>query len=279
MKKNYQFFFTLPQTESLSFFSLPATNQYQTIDNLKINPSYDTLIKDKRWGNKIVVNGNSISFIHRPKAVSQEVPEKFSLKDSQKNFRQTAVDQFINGQDKKIVFLAEKVVNQEKNLRKVIKKLYNFTLEYLSYGKPYEGLYSYKQALEEKVTDCGGFSTLLISLFQSLDLPSRLVVGYQLKPGLIKSLLSQTHIISPIFALTFRSLYPHVWVELMLPDRSWFPLDASTEWKRTHQLTSSQAGFGFIPADRLVTSYGENFQLDIKGKKYKIDLLQKPIYL
>lgn len=269
MNKSRQFFLTFPQTKGLSVFSLPATNQYQTIDDLRINPSSSALIKDKRWGNRVMINGSSVSFLHHPKVVDQEIPENFFLNNYQDVSNYIFTDRFIDGQDKKIVALAKKIVDQEKNLKKIARKLYDFTLQYLTYGKPFEGLYSYKQALEEKVTDCGGFSTLLISLFQSLNIPSRLVVGYQLKPGLIKSLLSKTQIVSDIFALTFRSLYPHVWVEVRFPDGKWFPLDP----------TSSPPGFGFIPADRLVISYGEDLELNIQGKKYKIDLLQKPICL
>ena len=270
MNKKHQFFLTFPRSKkSLSFFSLPETNQYQTIDNLKINPSSSTLIKDKRWGNNILINGHSISFLHHPKVVNQQIPEKFFLNGYQDVSNYIFTDRFINGQDKKIISLAKKIIGQEKNLDKVAKKLYDYVIGYLTYANPYEGLYSYRQALEEKKTDCGGFSTLLISLFQSLKIPSRLIVGYQLKPSLIKSLLSKTQIASDIFALTIRSLYPHVWVEIKLPDGKWFPLDP----------TSSPPGFGFIPADRLVISYGEDLELNIQGKKYKIDILQKPISL
>ena len=264
-----QFFLIIPQKKGLSLFSLPATNQYQIIDSLKTDPSPCLIIKDKQWGNRIMIGGQLVSFVHCPQIIRQEIPEKLSLKDYKRLSYQIIPDRFINGLDEKIISLTKKIVGQEKNLKKIAGKLYDFTLQYLTYGKPFEGLYSYKQALEEKMTDCGGFSTLLISLFQSLNIPSRLVVGYQLKPSLIKSLLSKTHIVSEAFALTFRSLYPHVWVELKLPDGKWFPLD----------LTSSPHGFGFIPADRLVLSYGEDLELNVKEKKYRIDILQKPIYL
>lgn len=253
----------------MSFFSLPMTNQYQTINNLRTNPSSCILVKDKKWGNQVIINTSSVSFLHHPKVVSQEIPENLTLEESQENSQSILVDRFVSGKDRDIILMTKKIVGQEKNLKKIIKKLFNHTIERLTYGRPYEGLYTYKQALEEKVTDCGGFSTLLISLFQSLNLPSRLVVGYQLKPSFIKSLLSKTGLVSEIFALTFRSLYPHVWVELKLPNGKWFPLDP----------TSHPVGFGSIPADRLVLSYGEDFDLNIQGKKYKVDLLQKTIYL
>lgn len=269
MNKSYQFLLTFPREKGLSIFSLPGNNQYQTIDNLIINSTTHTLTNDKKWGNKIIVNGNSISFIHHPKGINQEIPEKFSLENYQKNSQPILVDRFINGKDIKIISITKKIVDQEKYLKKVVKKLFDYTLKHLIYGNPYEGLYSYNQALEKKVTDCGGFSTLLISLLQSLNIPSRLVVGYQLKPSLIKSFLSRFHIVSSVFALTFRSLYPHVWVEMKLPDGKWFPLDP----------TSSPVGFGLIPADRLVLSYGEDMELNIKGKKYRIDLLQKPTFI
>jgi transglutaminase-like putative cysteine protease len=157
----------------------------------------------------------------------------------------------------------------------VVKKLYDFTLEYLTYGKPIDGLYPYSQALNEKITDCGGFSTFLSSLLQSKNIPARLVIGFIIKKNLFLDFLSTFN----FCLLTFDSLLIHAWLEILLPDGSFFPLDPSIDWRRKKGLTKRQGGFGFIPDDRLVTSCGCDFDLNINGKNYKIDLLQKPILL
>ena len=149
----------------------------------------------------------------------------------------------------------------------VFNRINNFVLEYLKYGKPIEGLHPYTQEIEERVTDCGGFSTLMLSLFQSLKIPARLVVGYIINENFISRILSHS-----------KFLLMHAWPEALLPDGSWFPFDPSLEWKRAKGLTRRQGGFGCIPDDRLVVSYSQNFMIDHEVKPIRLDILQNPIY-
>jgi transglutaminase-like putative cysteine protease len=122
-------------------------------------------------------------------------------------------------------------LGQETNLLTVVKKLYDFTLEYLTYGKPIDGLYPYSQALNEKITDCGGFSTFLASLLQSQNIPSRLVVGFLIKRrSFLKEILSIVNLPKLIFKfqklevrwLTLDDLLIHAWLEILLPDGGFF---------------------------------------------------------
>ena len=71
----------------------------------------------------------------------------------------------------------------------------------------------------------------------------------------------------------------HTWIEIQLPDESWFPIDPSIEWRRTKGLTKRLGGFGVVPDDRLVISYGEDFKVNIDGNKFIIDIIQHPIYI
>jgi len=282
----YQFKLNLPLFYKKQFiiFSLPQPSPYHQIFNLKINSQNFKIINEKNWGNKIVIlnliqdpkQHNFISFKLKP------FPFKFSINPSftLSSYKKTKIpkiyltpNRFINGKDEKIKSLAKKILGQEINLLTVVKKLYDFTLEYLTYGKPIEGLYPYSQALEEKTTDCGGFSTFLASLLQSKNIPSRLVVGFIIKKNIIKELFIKLHVTS----YRLQDLLIHAWLEILLPDGGFFPLDPSIEWRRKKVKTQRQGGFGFIPADRLVISYGCDFELKVYGKVYKIDLLQKPL--
>ena len=276
----YQFKLNLPLFYKKQFiiFSLPQPSPYHQILDLKINSKNFQIIDEKNWDNKVVVlkDKSKITFTARPLLFKSSINPNFSLSSYQKTKIPKIFltpNRFINGNDPKIKSLAKKVLGQETNLLKMVKKLYDFTLEYLTYGKPIDGLYPYSQALK-KITDCGGFSTFLASLLQSKNIPSRLVVGFLIKKNVIKDLLNTFHVLS----YTFDDLFMHAWLEILLPDGSFFPLDPSIEWKRKKGQTQRQGGFGFIPADHLVTSYGCDFELKIKGKNYKIDLLQKPIY-
>jgi transglutaminase-like putative cysteine protease len=281
----YQLKLILNPFKNFLIFSLPQPSPYHQIFNLKINSQNFKIINEKKWGNKIVIlnliqdpkQHNFISFKLKPFSFKFSINPSFTLSSYQKTKIPKVYltpNRFINGKDPKIKSLAKKILGQETNLLTVVKKLYDFTLEYLTYGKPIDGLYPYSQALKEKTTDCGGFSTFLASLLQSQNIPSRLVVGFIIKKNIIKDLLNPFHVLR----YTFHNLFMHAWLEVLLPDGSFFPLDPSIEWRRKKGKTQRQGGFGFIPADRLVTSYGCDFELNINGKNYKIDLLQKPIY-
>jgi len=292
MSKKYKIRLGLDKS-STSLFSIPQSSHYHYVSNLKINALKYQLIEEKKWGNKVIVlkDKSEINFTVKPFPFKSSINPKFTLSSYQKTKIPKIYltpNQFINGKDTKIKSLAKKVLGQETNLLTVVKKLYDFTLEYLTYGKPIEGLYPYSQALNEKITDCGGFSTFLSSLLQSQNIPSRLVVGFLIKRrSFLKEILSIVNLPKLIFKfkklevrwLTLDDLLIHAWLEILLPDGSFFPLDPSIEWRRKKGKTKRQGGFGFIPADRLVTSYGCDFDLNINGKNYIIYLLQKPILL
>jgi hypothetical protein len=276
---NFQLSFPKKRGEYV-IFSLPQTNHYQTIENLTIRGAAK-ILRGRKWGNKIalftlndVKEKIEIVFQHSPKPTKKTIDDVWSLTDYKNN--QLYHGRVVNGNDPKIIKIAKEVVGEEQNLRQVINKLYNFTLGYLTYGRPTEGLYTYKEALKERITDCGGFSTFLASLLQSLGIPSRLVVGFFIKDSLIKIFFSNMlHVTS----YKLQDLLMHAWLEVLLPNNSWFPLDPSIEWRRNKGLTKRLGGFGFIPADRLVVSHGCDFRLKINDKIYKVDLLQKPVYL
>lgn len=260
-------------------FSLPQTNEYQEIMQFSVKPKPANLFFDE-WGNTAAVfsDKTNVEFLYAPKHLNKSIDEKWTLHDYKRN---KLIDfflkpnRFISGKDEKVIKLSQSLIKKEQNVLKIAQTFYDFVLEYLSYGKPTEGLYPYTQALKEKVTDCGGFSTLLLSLFQSVGIPGWLVVGFLIKENIIHKILSTFD----LSFLTFDSFSMHAWPEVLLPDDTWFPMDPSIEWKRTHGKSNRDGGFGKIPRDRLVTSFGQDFKFTIGNKKYVIDLLQLPIYL
>lgn len=281
-----------PKKSSSIIFSLPLSNHYQQIKNLKIQSNNYQILQEKRWGNEIIIfndvkNIPQITFDFYPKSYQTNIPEFFFLKDYQNKKLKIINNRFINGNDLKIKKLAAKVIGKEKNIKKIAEKIYDFTLSYLTYDKPIEGLYSYKQALNEKITDCGGFSTFLASLLQSLNIPTRLVVGFLIKESFLKKILNTFHVLRftlyyfkfyvPRFM--FHDLLMHAWLEFQLPDNIWFPLDPSIEWRRNKGLTKRKGGFGFIPSDRLVISFGCDFKIKIDKITKELEILQNPVYL
>ncbi len=264
-------------------FSLPKSNHYHQIKNLQIAPGPNLQILDE-WGNEIFIFNDVLKVnIHfktqlKEIKIERKLIKKFSLNDYQKLPKNqlifyTQPNRFINGDDKQIKQMAKKIVVKETNLYQIIKKIYSYTLNYLTYANPIEGLYSYHQALKEKKTDCGGFSTFFISLCHSLNIPSRLVVGFLVKENLLKKFLSTFYVLRS----TFHSLTIHAWPEILLPDGTWLPLDPSIEWRRKKGLTKREGELGYLPADRLVVSFGCDFKIKMGKLNYQFDILQKPI--
>ena len=183
-------------------------------------------------------------------------------------------DRFVNGNDPRINKIIKEYGIQNTDIRTVFTRINNFILEYLTYGKPTEGLYPYSQAIEERTTDCGGFSTFMLSLLQSLKIPARLVVGFIINENLVSRIFSHSN----FYILDSKFLLIHAWPEALLPNGTWFPFDPALEWKRAKGQTKRQGGFGYIPGDRLVVSYGQNFTVNYKTKSIRLDILQNPIY-
>lgn len=283
MINHYNFSLIIPnKIGETRIFSLPQTNHYQTINDLIISSKSHQIIKDEKWGNIILierlndVKSLSVAFQHSGNKIRPLFNRRLTI-DDYKNIFQLYIesDRFISGNDPEIKNLTKHIIGKEKNLLNIVRNLYQYTIDNLKYARPIDGLYSYKQVLKNRVTDCGGFSTLLISLLRSLNIPCRLVVGFMINDNNILRMLSNFR----LFTFNFKFLLIHAWLEVLLPDENWFPLDPSIEWRRLHHLTNRLGGFGFIPDDRLVVSFGEDFNLKINNENCQIDILQKPIYI
>lgn len=267
---------TPQQGRGTFFWSLPKTNDYQTISSVVIPKKANTL--NDVYNNTLISYAPSgsekISFSFIAKPVSKTISSSFTLEDYNKitippiYFNE---DSFVNRKDEKIVALTKKIVGNEQHVSSIISSLYKHTISFLSYENPIDGLYPYSQALTNKQTDCGGYSTFLSSCLQSLGIPTRLVLGFVFTPRFYSSL--------PFITYSLRNFFMHAWLEVMLPDSSWFPLDPSVEWRRSNGFSKRQGGFGTFPADRLVVSKGHNLTLPAKVKTYHFDIIQKPLYI
>ncbi len=264
------------QGRGVFVWSTPLTNAYQVISHLTI-PKNSITYNDV-YNNSLISfqphSTDTISFRLKTKKVISHIPPAFVLPDYKKigvpsiYFNE---DNFINRSDEKVCALTKKIVGTEQRIDSIVSALYKHTLSYLFYANPINDLYPYSQALHERQTDCGGYSTLLSSCLQSAGIPTRLVVGFVLKQNLFSHF--------PFIKYSLENIFMHAWVEAMLPDYSWFPLDPAVEWRRKNGLSKRRGGMGIIPADRLVVSYGHGITLPIKDKTYRFHIMQKPQYL
>lgn len=183
-------------------------------------------------------------------------------------------DGFINPSHPEIKNIAKKLkANSE---IQTVKNAFKFVVENLKYDRPIKGLYSVNSALEvlkgkSSGVDCGGFSTLLISILRSLNIPSRLAVGFLIKPKKLNTFLS----IFNFAFLIFNFLTMHAWVEVFTKEKGFLSLDPSVYWRYKKGMSKRKTFWSRYFEDRIVFSYGE----ELKFKNHKIDLLQHVIYL
>lgn len=281
MNNQYRFSLDIPKKRGkYCIFGIPKSSQYQIIKDILFYPQPTYIQSIKPWNNDMAIfslknikNKITVSFSTKLINIQKQINSSLTLSDY--HGKKFLSNRFINGDNEQIKQYTKKVLHNEKNVLIITQRLYQHTLEYLTYGRPILGLYSYSQVLQNQTTDCGGFSTYLLSLFQSIGIPGRLVVGFVIKKSVRSKLLSFMNLRS----LNFNSLLMHAWAEIQLPDTTWFPIDPAMEWRRTNGLTKRLGGFGVIPDDRLVISYGEDFKVNIDEKEFVIDIIQHPIYL
>ena len=254
--------------------ALPANNAYQTISDLVL-PETARLIKLNSDNTIVLLTAKQkqqISFQYQAQALHYDWSTlTFKRYSTSPYFNQ---DQFINRANKGMQALAKTWTSGIKDPKAQVRVLYQQTLDYLTYGLPIEGLYPYSQALENRVTDCGGFATFLATLLQIQGIPARLVVGYLLKnhwPGLIKQNLG--------LAKTWADLSMHAWLECQLADGSWLALDPAVAWRLRHDFSQRKVSLSDVPADRLVLSFGHNHHWTGAKQDYHWPILQKPLVI
>jgi len=168
----------------------------------------------------------------------------------------------VNGSDEKVRGLAGSILRSEKNLGVVLGNLYKYVVDNLKYGNPVKGLYPYSYVLEKRVVDCGGFDSLLCSLYRAVGIPSRIVSGFWAGSEIGEACEKM-----------------HAWLEVLLPNGDWFPLDPSVEHLRLLGRSDKDGGFGITGNNRIAFSRGSDIPLKISDKDLTSDILQNPIVI
>lgn len=154
-----------------------------------------------------------------------------------------------------IAELAKRIIGDESNLKTILNRLNEYTVNHLVYGRPIEGLYTVDDALTNPCVDCGGFDTLLASLCLAIGIPTRIVAG---------------------FWAGYKQNGMHAWLEIFLPDGTWLPADPSIEHLRALGKTAKTGGLGVVGSDRIVFSQGCDIPVAIHDRIEKVDILQHP---
>jgi len=269
------------KNEVILIFPIPPNSDYQLLENLPdYNPKDCHIGFDDKFGNSYVYWRSSIpshaarsfalSFVAAVSPRRQAIDPAWRLKNydyikKTKNYSlYIKSNRYLNGVDRRIKIMADETVQGNDNLAKVALDLYEFTLRFLNYANPIAGLYSLDEVLEKRNVDCGGFASLLGSLYISMGIPARVISGFW-----ADSLQNGAE----------ASQKMHAWLEILLPNGQWFPVDPSIGYLKRLDRTSRYGGFGFVGSDRIVFSFGEDIPLKAVDEDLVVDILQNPVVI
>ncbi len=185
----------------------------------------------------------------------------FSSPSPQKQTNISHESRCISASDSRIQKIAQELCFDNPTPAMYARRAYEYVLSHLVYGKPIEGLYTVDDALTLGQVDCGGFSTLLTSLFLAGDISARVVSGFLAPSGSTSSM--------------------HAWVEACITSTNqWVAFDPSTDYLfRQGRVFRRSGRFGFVGSDHVVYSNGCDFTLLVNKKQYATPLLQHPFFL
>ncbi len=254
---------------------IPLENNYQKLKSeIKFVPNCDGISDEKMYKNKYAIwqvglNANEAKNFTQEFEVlvspaspilHKDEVSNFGLQDYKNNDLNVfcAANNFVSGEDPQIKKMALKIVGSEKNVLIIAKRINDFVISYLEYKSPILDLYTYKEALDKRQVDCGGFDTFFVSLCLAVGIPARVVCGFLAGYGL-------NHM--------------HAWAEFMLPSGEWIPVDPSMEQLFSLRKTKKSGRFGYVGSDRVIFSYGCDIPVVVDGAVVKLPILQNPVVL
>lgn len=255
----------------LLVFPMPSSNEYQQVkSDILFSPegcfrAADSLYNNRyAWwrlriaGRETLAIRETFEITVKPRdyGLPKESLDDYARLSSPLYKRHRELNVFLNPEDARIQRIIKEIVGSEKNIGEVIFLLNEYVASRLVYGNPIIGLYPFSAALEKEKVDCGGFDTLLVSLLMAAGIPARIVSG---------------------FFAGYKENLMHAWVEALLPDGNWFPLDPSMEKLSREGKTKKSGKIGFTGSDRVALSIGCDISLFIDGKDMRADILQNPI--
>lgn len=257
----------------LLIFPVPNSNEYQQIkSDILFSPegcfrAADSLYNNRYAWWRLRIAGRETLAIRETFEITVKPLEcgltKGSLDDyarlsSRLYKRYREPNTFLNPADPRIQRIVHETIGSEKGIGAVLSLLNEYVVSRLVYGNPIIGLYPFSAALEKEKVDCGGFATILVSLLIAAGIPARIVSG---------------------FFAGYKENLMHAWVEALLPDGNWFPLDPSMEKLSREGKTKKSGRIGFVGSDRVAFSTGCDIPIFADGKEVRADILQNPIII
>ncbi len=213
------------------WFAVPQQNSHTVVTDFSAATPYHVQYHEDSWGNRV-----GYIDVSDPKGPEITITERFDLRRTEilntlepsKTRPLTAAERealqryllpttyvIINDQIKK---LAAQIVGGETNPILAARKIYDWTLQNVSYWVEYpdhmkaSAVGSTDFCLSTKAGNCTDFHSLFASLAMAAGIPTRMVYGSLLKPTLDGVKVDASY---------------HCWIQFYAPNYGWIPLDVS----------------------------------------------------
>ena len=258
----YQVHLSTTRTDGWLLLPYPTATDYQSVQNVQLNAAgtvtrhdFYYLIEQPTWAEldcDVTVEPRKINLTQASNLKADQYIGHFDGEFYCQS------DNWIQSDDPAIETLARQYKEKYNTVTDLIHALFNHTLETLRYGEPIAGLYTTQQALTLPCVDCGGFSTYLAALCRACQIPTRLISG---------------------FWAGHKHNDMHAWLECLLPDGQWLPLDPSVAWLRQAGRTYNLGGFNVVGSDRIVINTGSQHSIQLPNQRLDLGIIQTPLFI
>lgn len=232
-----------------------TSNEHQRLLNIKVEASLPVRITyDEVFGNKILyfdannpgtketnvkVSYSLLKSEHRV-SLSERAAGNFDDTDLQLYQKYLCPERYVPVDDK-MKKLALEIVGREQNVLEAAKMIFDYVVKRVGYNAQEQSwVGSSEHALACSTGNCNDIHSLFISLCRSINIPSRLVMGYELVEQVESCELCGYH----------------CWAEFFAPNLGWIPVDASCSAKYgKHDL------FGRLEVNHVALSKGRDIIL------------------
>ncbi|MDE1138985.1 transglutaminase-like domain-containing protein [Paraburkholderia tropica] len=213
------------------WFPVPQQTPWNEVKAFSVDSAYPVEYHRDSWGNRV-----GYIDVEQPNAATIDITEHFDQTLTERKTRldpsktrpltdaeRTALQRYLLPTSYVIVNdqikgLAKQIVGDEQNPILAARKLYDWTLDHVTYWVEYpdrmkpSDFGSTDFCLQTKSGNCTDFHSLFSSLAMADGIPTRMVYGSLLKPTLDGVKVDASY---------------HCWIEFYAPNYGWIPLDVS----------------------------------------------------
>lgn len=245
--------------EVSAWIPVPESDQFQTITNLKIEPT-PTFHTDEEYGNKLAYVSwsaphDQVSITMSYKALRKEESVHTETTPSRLLKRFLEPDQ-LGIIDERVKKLAVETVKGKATTMEKGRAIYDFVLSHMTYAKPTNGGWGRgdtARACETPYGNCSDFHALFVSLARAAGIPARFHYGYSLKPD--------------------GTVGPHCWAQFFDEQHGWVPVDISEADKDPSR---AEYFFSHLSDNRIDYTVGRDIVLNPKQEGEPLNFLITP---